>query len=1092
MSTKPKLLLLLWLLMVYGAAISQSKKFQLLPSSGTGIRFVNKIVETEELNVLSFEYFFNGGGVAVGDFNNDGLPDLFFTANMGENKLYLNQGNRKFKDITQQASPLLKGRPGGWKTGVAVADVNGDGWLDIYVCYSGKGSDELRKNQLFINNKNLTFTEQAEAYGLADKSHSTQAAFFDFDNDGDLDLFLLNHSTKKIDNLELYRYRKEVDELAGSKLYENRDGKFVDISATAGIRQNPLTYGLGIVIADINLDGWPDVYVTNDYNEPDYCYLNNKDGTFTDVAGDCFRYLAQFSMGADIADFNNDGLPDIINLDMLPEDNKRQKLLQLQENYENFQLMVNQQLHKQYMRNMLQLNNGDGSFSEIGQLAGISNTDWSWCPLFADFDNDGYKDLFVTNGYLRDYTNKDFLRYWGDYKVRKAIDREPAKLMDLVQAMPSTNLYNYMFRNNGDLSFSNQKDQWGFTHDGISSAAVYVDIDLDGDLDLVINRINKEAAVYENQSSKEAGANFLNILLEYKDRNLFGVGSKIYVHAGGQLQYFEVNPARGYLSSLPLNQHIGLGTASQADSVKIIWPDQTVQVITNLKSGYHKVKYEPSGRKYSKPEPPKPLFTEGGKWVSYQHVANTVNDFKRQLLMTFMYSHTGPVMKQADLDGNGLADIVLAGNENEGPVCFLQQPDGNYQERRIQLPPSDFNRTIADIGLFDANGDGHTDLYIAFGGYGYLEPGDSSLQDQLWLNDGKGNFRFVAHALPDLRAAAKSCVRAHDFDGDGDLDLFVGSRVIPGKYPLNPESFLLINDGKGRFTKASVPFAGLGMITDAQWADLNRDGKKELILAGEFMGIHVFEYTNGAWVERTTAWLPADLEGCWFSLAVKDLDGDGWDDIIAGNIGNNTQIKFNAKEPAELYFADFDNNGSIDPFLNFYIQGVSYPFVSRDELNDQMYGMRKKFTSYKDYATATMKDIFSEEQLAAAGKKLAKESQTILLMNKKGRFEKAALPIQAQFSVVTQILVEDFNRDGKPDLLLLGNKSDNRLKVGSIEANYGSLFTGDGRGNFTYTPQTVSGLQLRGDVKSALVTKKGKDEFLMVGLNGQPIQIFKF
>lgn len=1087
-----QLLILFFLLTACLPATSQTKKFQVLPSGSTGIQFNNKIIETETLNVLSYEYFFNGGGVAVGDFNNDGLPDLFFTANMGENKLYLNLGGRKFKDITNQASPLLKGKAGGWKTGATIADVNGDGWLDIYLCYSGKGSDELRQNQLFINNKNLSFSERAEEYGLNDKSLSTQAAFFDFDNDGDLDLFLLNHSNKKIDNMELARYRKDVDELAGSKLYENKNNKFTDISSTAGIRQNPLTYGLGIVIADINQDGWQDVYVTNDYNEPDYCYLNNKDGSFTDVAADCFRHLAQFSMGVDIADFNNDGLPDVINLDMLPEDNKRQKLLQLQENYENFQLMTNQQLHKQYMRNMLQLNNGDGSFSEIGQLAGISNTDWSWCPLFADFDNDGFKDLFITNGYLRDYTNKDFLRYWGDYKVRKAVDREPAKLMDLVQAMPTTNLYNYMFRNNGDLSFSNQKENWGFTQPGISSAAVYVDIDLDGDLDLVVNRINQEAAVYENTTSGQASANFLNLQVQYKDRNLFGVGTKIYVYSGKNKQYVEVNPARGYLSSLPHNQHIGLGAAAEADSVKIIWPDQSVQLLTNVKTGYHTISYSGTTRPSVKPVDRAPLFTKGGKWVSYQHVANTINDFKRQLLMTFMYSHTGPVMKQGDLDKNGYADIVLAGNENEGPVCFFQQANGSYLEKKLQLPPSEQNRYIADLEIFDANGDGHPDLYLAMGGYAYIEPGDSSLQDQLWLGDGAGNFQLAKASLPDLRSSSKSCVRVQDVDGDGDLDLFVGGRIVPGSYPVNPESFLLLNDGKGNFSKTEIPFASIGMVTDARWADLDKDGQPELVLAGEFMGIHIYTFEKGKWKENTDNWLPANLQGCWFSLAIKDLDGDGLDDIIAGNIGNNTQIRFTANEPAELYYADFDNNGSVDPFLNFYIQGVSYPFVSRDELNDQMYSMRKKFTSYKDYSTATMKDIISPELLAKAGKKTATESRSVILLNRKGKFELQALPIEAQFSIVTGIITEDFNKDGKQDLLLLGNKSDNRLKIGSVEANYGCVLLGDGSGQFTYLPQLSSGLQLKGDVKSAILTNKGNERFLLVGLNGQPIQIFKY
>ncbi len=1088
-----RLLRIVLLLIFTLAANAQQTRFLALPATQTGLSFSNPIVETEALNVLSYEYFFNGGGTAVGDINNDGLPDLFFTANMGDNKLFLNLGKNKFKEITQQASPLLKGRTGGWKTGVAMADVNGDGWLDIYVCYSGKGEDAMRRNQLFINNKNSTFTESAASFGLDDKSFSTQAAFFDYDNDGDLDLFLLNHSNKKVDNMELARYRKDVDELAGSKLYRNDNNRFTDISAQAGIRQNPLTYGLGIVVADINQDGWQDVYVTNDYNEPDYCYLNNKDGSFKDVAGDCFRHLAQFSMGADIADFNNDGLPDLINLDMLPEDNKRQKLLQLQENYESFELMTSQQLHKQFMRNMLQLNNGDGTFSEIAQFAGISNTDWSWCPLFADFDNDGYKDLFITNGYLRDYTNKDFLRYWGDYKVRKAIDREPAKLMDLVQAMPSTNLFNYMFRNTGQLSFTNQKESWGITSPGISSSAIYADLDLDGDLDLVVNRINQEVLFYENTSEKNSPPNFLNLQLQYKDKNLFGTGTKIQVYAGGSVQYLEVNPARGYLSSLPYNQHIGLGNQKMADSVVIIWPDQSRQILSAVPSGYHKIDYKGTAFAMAPAKKGTTIFKPVDKtWVAYQHQAVEVNDFKRQLLMTFMYSQTGPLIKQADLDNNKQADLILAGNPNEGPVIYLNQSNGRFEKREVKLPASDFNRFISAIEVADVNGDGHTDLYLAMGGYAYQEPGDSSLQDILYLNDGKGNYTIAPTALPVLNKSAKSCVTAHDIDGDGDLDFFVGGRIIPGAYPLNPESYLLLNDGKGQFSKASIPFAEIGMVTAAAWADLDKNGKKELVLTGEFMGVHAFEFVNGNWTDKTKQFFPENLNGLWFSLIVSDLDKDGFEDLILGNIGSNTQLKFTGSQPLDLYYADFDQNGSVDPFLNFYIQGVSYPFVSRDELNDQMYSMRRKFSSYKDYSTATMKDIFSSDDLAKAAKKTATENQTIVLMNKKGRCEKQVLPAPAQFSIITSILAEDFNKDGHTDLLLLGNKSDNRLKIGSIEANYGCLLAGDGKGGFRYIKQDLSGLKLKGDCKSAIVFKQEGQSSIVIGLTGQTLQLLNY
>ena len=528
------------------SAFSQQPLFKLLPSKETNIKFSNDINETESLNVLSYEYFYNGGGVAVGDINNDGLPDIFFTGNMGSNKLYLNLGHMKFKDITKEAFPGIEGRPGAWKTGVTMADVNGDGLLDIYVCYSGKTDNDTRRNQLFINQGNNKFKEEAKEYGLDDPGYSTQAVFFDYDNDGDLDMFLLNHNIKKLDNMELARFRDQTDELASNKLLRNDGGHFTDVSKKAGIIQNPLTFGLGVAIADVDKDGWPDIYVTNDYNEPDYLYINNHDGTFTEKSKQLFRHLSHFSMGVDIADFNNDGLPDVMTLDMLPEDNHRQKSLQLEENYESFALMQTQGLHKQYMRNMLQLNNGDGTFSEIGQLAGLSNTDWSWSPLIADFDNDGYKDIFISNGYLRDYTNKDFLRYWGDYKIKKAMAREPFLLMDLVKEMPSTLLPNYIFRNNHDLTFSNKQAEWGLNQATISNGAVYADLDNDGDLDLVINNINQPASVYQNMSRENNHTNYLAVKLKGTAKNTNAVDTKKKIYTAKNLQYQEVEPNRGY------------------------------------------------------------------------------------------------------------------------------------------------------------------------------------------------------------------------------------------------------------------------------------------------------------------------------------------------------------------------------------------------------------------------------------------------------------------------------------------------------------------------------------------------------------------
>jgi hypothetical protein len=1071
------------------AALAQQPLFKILNSQQTNIHFSNSISENENLNVLSYEYFYNGGGVAVGDINNDGLPDLFFTGNMMPNKLYLNLGNMKFKDITKSANKELEGRNGGWKTGVTMADVNGDGLMDIYVCYSGKTEPDNRRNQLFINNGNLTFTEKAKEYGLDDPGYSTQAAFFDYDNDGDLDMILINHNVKKIDNMEFAKYRNLTDEYAGNKLFENKGNHFTDVSKKAGIIQNPLTFGLGLAIADINQDGWPDIYVTNDYNEPDYMYINNRDGTFSEQSQKYLRHMSHFSMGVDIADYNNDGLPDILTLDMLPPDNHRQKSLQLEENYETFELMLNQDLYKQYMRNMLQLNNGNGTFSEIGQLAGVAATDWSWCPLIADFDNDGYKDIFISNGYLRDYTNKDFLRYWGDYKIKRAMAREPFLLMDLVTAMPSTKLPNYIFKNNHDLTFSNMQQEWGINNAAISNGAVYVDLDNDGDLDLVVNNINEEATIYQNTSRENNHGDYISIKLKGNGANTNAVGAKVSVYTKGLHQYQEVNTGRGYLSSVSTVLNFGIGDNKTVDSIRIIWPGNSTQLLKDVKADQHLVVNYPSEKKDYKEAIThiRPLFTKVDPLIDYKPQDVTINDFKRQLLMLFMYSKTSPVIAKADVNKDGLEDLFISGDQQSPGKIFTQQADGKFKV--TDLAGSEQTATTSAATFFDANGDGYPDLYLAKGGYALYEPNSPELQDRLYLNDGKGNFNSAI--TPITNASSKSCVRPCDFDNDGDIDLFIGGRVVPGQYPSAPKSYLLINDGKGSFTSVETPFANVGMVTDAQWVDLDKDGRKDLILCGEMMPIKIYINTKAGFVDKTDKYFDKPTSGIWFSINLADVDGDGTPDLIAGNMGLNTQIRATEDQPIDLYYSDFDNNGSIDPFFNFYVQGTSYPFVSRDEINEQIYPMRKKFGSYKAYSDATMKDIFTDEQLQKAGKLSATTLQTTCYLFKNGKFITVPLPIQAQFAPVTNVIIKDFNKDAKADLLLLGNHFDNRLKLGSMDANYGFIFTNTGKGQFNYLNQTSSGLSITGDVKSAVEIKIKNINYLVLGIANEPIQFYQ-
>jgi len=1076
--------------------LAQQKLFEKIPSRQSGLKFSNEISETEGLNVLAYEYFYNGAGVAVGDFDKDGWQDLLFTANMKENKLFRNLGNMKFKDVTREAGKALEGRRGGWKTGVTVADVNNDGLPDIYICYSGKTTPDNRRNELFINQGNWKFEEKARDYGLDDPGFSTQAVFLDFDRDGDLDMFLLNHSTLRIDNLEFTRYRDQVDEYAGSKLFENENGKFVDVSRKAGIRQSALTYGLGVVVADINLDGWEDLYVTNDYNEPDYLYINNGDGTFSDKAGEYLTHLSQFSMGADIADYNNDGLPDIFTLDMFPEDNKRQKLLQLQENYELFDMMQKQGLEKQYMRNMLHLNNGDGTFSEIGQFAGISNTDWSWSPLVADFDNDGYKDFFVSNGYLRDYTNKDFLKYRGDYKVKKAIDREPMLLMDLVKNMPSTKIPNYIFRNNHDLTFENMRSEWGLDEPVMSSGAAYADFDNDGDLDLVINNINEEAFLYKNNTREKAGGGYLALKLTNK-AGAPATGSKVYVYTGGKEQYQELNPYRGYLSCVTPVLNFGLGNIEKIDSLKIIWPDDSETVLRDQPVNQVKeLNYTPAGKKESGrvlyASSGKTIFTKAASPVTYSHSGFNENDFKRQQLMLFMYSSTGPVMAAADVNNDGKEDLFISGTKESPGKIYLQQGDGGFKTIPGLAIVDEKTAAVSAACFADLNGDGWQDLYVAKGGYSVWEPNTESLQDELYINNRQGGFTLEKNKLPQLNSSAKSCIRPCDYDGDGDIDLFIGGRVIPGQYPMAPESFLLTNDGKGNFTKTRVPFDHEGMITDAAWYDVNGDGKEDLLLAGEMMPLTVYLNRKEGFEKATEKYFDSPVSGFWFSIKVEDVNGDGKKDIVAGNLGLNTQIKCTPKEPAVLYYDDFDQNGSVDPFLTFYINGKSYPYVSRDELNDQIYAMRRKFSTYEQYSTATIDDIFSRDELNKAGKWKADETETVLFIRSGDRFVKKELPAEAQFSPVTRIESGDFDHDGYTDLLLFGNLSENRLKFGAIDANYGCLLLGDGKGEFRYAGQNRSGMAVRGDVKSVIRLKDDKASYLLIGVSNDKLCAYEY
>lgn len=1076
---------------------------QVSPDS-SNIHFSNNLTEAPNTNVLLYEYFYNGGGVAVGDLNNDGLEDIFFIANMSDSKLYLNKGNFKFEDITLSSG--VNTSSGIWRTGVTIADVNGDGKRDIHVSYSGKVRSPNRINKLFINKGNNpqgipVFEDLASQYGLADSSFTTQAFFFDYDKDGDLDMCSLNHNPESMpimDEASTADLLKKTNAMIGVRMFENKDNFFTDVTEKSGISSSALTYGLGAGIADINGDGWQDIYIANDYNVPDFIYINNQKGGFENKLTSMVGHTSQSSMGNNISDINNDGFPDILVLDMLPEDNRRKKLLMSPDNYEKFDLFVRSGFHYQYMRNMLQLNNGDGTFSEIGQLAGISNTDWSWAPLVADFDNDGWKDLFVTNGYLRDFTNMDFLKYMNDYvKTKGRLSRED--VLEMLQEMPSSNVTNYAFRNKGDLSFENVGKNWGINTPTNSNGAVYADLDNDGDLDLVINNINQPAGIYKNGADK-TGSNFISLKLTGEGKNTDGLGAKVYLYNQGKIQYAEQMPARGYQSTVTARIHFGVGNSKSIDSLKIIWLSGKQQVLANPAINKMIELKEADGVKAApvKALNVQPVFKEENSSISVTASAQNFNDFKRQPLLVGPLSTVGPCLIKADINNDGLEDIYAGGDRGVAGVLYLQQKNGKFLKKSNADFEKDKEYVDADAVFFDANKDGFSDLYVASGGYHDFQPGDVLLEDRLYINDGKGEFKRSMDAIPSMKVS-KGTVAAADVNGDGFEDLFVGGRVIPGRYPETPESFLLINDGKGKFTNQIASIAPalqkIGMVTDAVFADLNADKQNELIIAGEWMPLTVFGRSgnnpgnnSGSKLEnRTSQFFDQEFKGWWNTIHISDLNKDGIPDLAAGNMGLNTQCKVSDKEPAEMFFSDFDNNGSVDPILNFYVQGKSYPYVTRDELLDQVSMMRTRFPDYKSYADLTMNEIFSDEERKNVSRLEANYLSTTVFIMENGKFKMRPLPVQAQFAPVHSITEIDFDKDGNMDLLLGGNQNMARLSFGKSDANYGQLFRGNGKGQFEYILQQKSGLQIRGDVRS-LVTVGDR---VVVGIHQSPVKMYK-
>ncbi|MEX0287803.1 MAG: VCBS repeat-containing protein [Flavobacteriaceae bacterium] len=1084
-----------------GADISESNTpsdplFSLLEPEATNIHFQNTLTEGLNANVLMYEYLYNGGGVAAGDFNGDDLIDLYFTSNMGDNAFYLNQGALKFKETSEISK--VKGRPGPWKTGITAADVNGDGKLDLYLCYSGALPPEKRKNQLFINlgndeNNVPIFEESAEQYGLASPAFSNQAHFFDYDRDGDLDALLLNHNPKSLpvlNEVSTIELLKKDDPLQGVRLLEQSDGKFNDVTVQSGISGSPLTYGLGLCISDLNDDGWVDFYVSNDYTVPDYLYINNQDGTFTDELQNSLGHTSHFSMGNNIADINNDGLQDILTLDMLPEDNERQKLLLSPDNYEKFDLNLRSGFHYQYMRNMLQLNNGNGTFSEIGQLAGISNTDWSWSALLADYDNDGWKDLYVTNGYFRDYTNLDFINYMEDYVQSKGrLKRKD--VLEIIEKMPSTDLTNYLFMNQGGVDFTNKTAEYGLDHPSNSNGAAYADLDNDGDLDLIVNNINKPVFIYRNDA-ENSEKNYLQIKLQGAGANTQGLGAKVSIYKDKNIQTQEQITTRGYLSTVSPILHFGLGTETAVDSLIVRWNSGKIQKFAQLDAGQLLVLNEKEAKNYNPiSNLSSTLLQEVKSPIDHASEVISVNDFKRQSLLINQFSHTGPTFAKGDLNQDGLEDVFVGGGKGQAAALYLQQTNGNFKEVNRAIFEEDQLSTDIAASIFDANADGYNDILVVSGGYHDLSPKDPLLNNRIYFGDGAGNFVKDENALPALYTSS-STLAVGDVNNDSFPDIFIGSRVVPGRYPETPTSHLLINDGSGSFTNQISEIAAdlehLGMITDASWTDMNNDGLEDLVVVGEWLPISIFINNKGKLVNESDRYFKSSKTGWWNRLKIDDFNNDGKPDFIVGNMGLNTQFTVSEAEPAELYYADFDENGSVDPIFCYYIQGESYPYLTRDELLGQLAELRSRFTSYGSYAKATITDILSENDLKSASKLVADHMETTLFLSTaEGKFEMRSLPVQTQYSPVYEIAVSDFNLDGEKDLILFGNNKYFKLRLGKFDANYGTLLLGDGKGDFEYVDQLKSGLNVKGEVRSVVQL----NEMLLLGINEEKIKAYK-
>lgn len=1071
--------------------------FKRLKAEQTGIDFINTVSTTSELDVFRYRNFYNGGGVGIGDFNNDGLADVFLTANMGPNRLYLNKGNWKFEDITTSSG--IKGTKA-WSTGVSIVDINADGWLDIYVCNAGDVKHGHRENELFINNKDLTFTERASEYGLADRGFTTHAAFFDFDKDGDLDCYVLNNSYKPVSSLGYRNLRNVRDEFGGHKLYRNDNDKFIDVSEEAGIYGSVIGFGLGVTVGDVNQDSWPDLYISNDFYERDYLYINQGDGTFNEQLETYMGHISMFSMGADLADLNNDGYPEIFSTDMLPANDFRLKTLTAFETYDVYQLRLKNGYYHQFMRNMLHLNNKDGSFTEVGELAGVSATDWSWGALIADFDNDQNKEIFVCNGIYKDLINQDFVEYLGSSdQMRTAIEGKEIDFEQFTEKMPSERLSNFLFVKQDDLQYQNVSEEWGLAEPSHSNGAAYGDLDNDGDLDLVINNVNQELFVYKNESRELNKNNYLAIAVRGNNKNVFGLGATVHAYVDSGILAFDHMPIRGFQSSMDYKIVMGLGNLETIDSIVISWPDRKIQTLKNVKANQLLTVHNDDAIEMSRKHVKMPdAVLKEIETDSVRHIENPFNDFDRDRLKYHMLSTQGPAFAKADLNGDKLDDFFLGGSVGFASEIYLQQPGDKFKRlpNNLFLPDS-ASEDVAGV-FFDADNDNDLDLYVATGG---SENTTQSIAqaDRLYINDGVRNgvpvFRKSTAQLP-LIYQSGSCVKPVDIDNDGDQDLFVGTRVLPSYYGLPCDQFLLINDGKGNFSDMTSTVApglkGLGMVTDAYWFDYDNNGFQDLIIVGEWMPVTMF-LNDGKKLTRLESVKGLEhSNGWWNRMAAFDADGDGDTDFVLGNLGLNSYFKPNTKQPLSLYVSDFDRNGSIEPIFVYKQDDKEYPLALRQDIIKQLTALKKQFVFYKDYAGKSITDIFDEAALKQALKLNFYEPRTSILINDGAKgFQLRPLPVEAQLSPVFGIEIFDTDGDKLNDIILGGNFFATKPQIGRYDALRGLILKNEGSGRFKPLTSIESGLKINGEVRHVSVLKSRERNIITFVRNNNTMLFYR-